>query len=73
MSMLVKCVKGINETLSTEGLLQPLSVFTQFWAEISLDFIGGLPRTKGKDTIFVVADPNMPIFSPWDILFLHLT
>lgn len=67
------CQRNKYETLSTEGLLQPLSVFTQFWAEISLDFIGGLPRTKGKDTIFVVADPNMPIFSPWDIPFLHLT
>ena len=28
----------------------------RMWAEISMDFISGLPKAKGKDTILVVVD-----------------
>ena len=41
----------------TRGLLQPLPVPVDRWAEVSLDFITGLPRTtKGHDCILNVVD-----------------
>jgi hypothetical protein len=39
------------------GLLQPLSVPSWKWEEISIDFITGLPTTgKGNDLIWVITD-----------------
>ena len=40
----------------TPGLLHPLHIPTQKWEEISMDFIEGLPLSKGKDKIFMVVD-----------------
>ena len=41
----------------TRGLLRPLPVPEDRWAEVSLDFITGLPRSdKGYDAILVVVD-----------------
>lgn len=37
-------------------LLQSLPVPQQAWSEVSLDFIEGLPRSEGKDSIMVVID-----------------
>lgn len=45
-----------NESLAPDGLLQPLPIPTQVWADISMDFIGGLPKVQGKDTILVLVD-----------------
>jgi hypothetical protein len=40
-----------------QGLYHPLHVPTQPWESISMDFLGGLPKTKkGHDYLFVVVD-----------------
>ena len=40
----------------TPGLLQPLSIPSQRWEEVSMDFITGLPKSEGKSVIMVVVD-----------------
>ena len=37
-----------DETIKTLGLLQPLSIPSQRWEEVSMDFITGLPKSKGR-------------------------
>jgi len=37
-------------------LLQPLDVPSQVWADISMDFIDGLPKVHGKSVILTVVD-----------------
>ena len=44
------------ETIKTPGLLQPLSITSQRWEEISMDFITSLPKSKGKSVIMVAVD-----------------
>ena len=44
------------EIIKTPGLLQPLSIRSQRWEEVSMDFITGLPKSEGKSVIMVVVD-----------------
>jgi len=50
------CQCNKTETLALAGLLQPLPIPTQVWSDISMDFIGRLPKVQRKDTILVVVD-----------------
>jgi hypothetical protein len=50
------CQQNKVEIIKTLGLLQPLSIPSQRWEEISMDFITGLPKSEGKSVIMVIVD-----------------
>jgi hypothetical protein len=50
------CQQNKVETINTPGLLQPLSIPSQRWEEVSMDFITGLPKSEGKSVIMVIVD-----------------
>jgi hypothetical protein len=56
VSRCTTCQKAKSRS-NPHGLYIPLSVSSIPWADISMDFVLGLPRTKrGRDSIFVVVD-----------------
>jgi hypothetical protein len=50
------CQQNKVETIKTPSLLQPLSIPSQRWEEVSMDFITGLPKSEGKSIIMVIVD-----------------
>lgn len=50
------CQRHKTETVPYPGLLHPLEIPTKPWADISLDFIEGLPISEGKTVILVIID-----------------
>jgi len=50
-----------------EGLLQPLPIPKQKWKIISMDFITGLPKVKGKGCIYFMVDKPKKISHLFDI------
>jgi transposase InsO family protein len=52
----VTCQRNKSEQLQPGGLLQPLEVPSQIWADILMDFIEALPRVHGKTVILTVVD-----------------
>ena len=44
------------ETIKTLGLLQPLTILSQCWEQVSMDFITGLSKFKETSVIMVVVD-----------------
>ncbi|CAN1179522.1 Transposon Tf2-9 polyprotein [Linum perenne] len=50
------CQQCKAETTPYPGLLQPLPIPDRAWQHISMDFIEGLPKSDGKEVIWVVVD-----------------
>jgi hypothetical protein len=50
------CKQAKHERVRYPGLLQPLPVPKQAWQTITMDFVEGLPRSKGANCILVVVD-----------------
>jgi transposase InsO family protein len=50
------CQISKSEKVAYPGLLHPLPIPTQKWTDISMDFVEGLPKSRGKDVILVVVD-----------------
>lgn len=51
------CQQVKGERKKKGGMLQPLEIPAWKWESIAMDFVGGLPKTRGgKDTIWVVVD-----------------
>ncbi|KAJ3684341.1 hypothetical protein LUZ61_013505 [Rhynchospora tenuis] len=50
------CQINKGEHVPYPGLLQPLPIPHGAWQSIGIDFITGLPKSRGKDVIFVIVD-----------------
>lgn len=50
------CQQAKAEHCKNPGLLQPLPVPLQAWYSVSMDFVEGLPKSNGYDTVMVIVD-----------------
>ena len=50
------CQSCKYDTSPNPGLLQPVQISQEVWRDVSMDFIEGLPKSCGKEVIFVVVD-----------------
>jgi transposase InsO family protein len=50
------CKQAKAERVVYPGLLQPLPIPRGTWQDVIMDFVEGLPRSEGRDTIMVIVD-----------------
>lgn len=50
------CARNKSENVPYPSLLQPLHIPNRIWDEINMDFIDGLPVSKGCSAIWVIVD-----------------
>ncbi|XP_031377624.1 uncharacterized protein LOC116193034, partial [Punica granatum] len=76
-----RCItcRQAKSRVQPNGLYTPLPIPSEPWIDISMDFVLGLPRTKGgRDSIFVVFSPFEVVYgfnplTPLDLSHLPLT
>lgn len=69
------CQQAKAEHCKNPGLLQPLPVPLQAWYSVSIDFVEGLSKSNGYDTVMVIVDKfsNFAKFIPLTHPFTALT
>lgn len=50
------CARNKTSSKPQMGLLQPLPILSRPWSDISMDFVTGLPPSKGNTTVLTVVD-----------------
>jgi hypothetical protein len=50
------CQHAKSEKTNKTGLLQPLPVLAEAWQDITMNFVEGLPKSEGFNSILVVVD-----------------